>query len=233
MSDINVIKLSQKAKCNKNLALIGVFFALLLSCGLIRFGLCKYNPEEPIVAKTIETKELGDKPAYDTACCMLSHKVVKTPVETTETDYDNTACVLLYVSIMIFMFLSLWGAFAFLLKALKSEHEINSKILTIGLEIYKEEQMWKLTKEKKEYELGSKEKELEYRKREFEELEKVKTEFEAGLKDEELEYRKREFEELEKVKMEFEAGLKKKEEQQDKAKQNNGQTIEDGASDSK
>ena len=33
--------------------------------------------------------------------------------------------------------------------------------------------------------------------------------------------------------MEFEAGLKKKEEQQDKAKQNNGQTIEDGASDSK
>ncbi len=200
MSDINVIKLSQKAKCNKNLALIGVFFALLLSCGLIRLGLCKYNPEEPIVAKTIETKELGDKPAYDTACCMLSHKVVKTPVETTETDYDNTACVLLYVSIMIFMILSLWGAFAFLLKALKSEHEINSKILTIGLEIYKEEQMWKLTKEKKEYELGSKEKELEYRKREFEELEKVK--------------------------MEFEAGLKKKEEQQDKAKQNNGQTIE-------
>lgn len=144
MSDINVIKLSQKAKCNKNLALIGVFFALLLSCGLIRFGLCKYNPEEPMVTKTIETKELGDKPAYDTACCMLSHKVVKTPVETTETDYDNTACVLLYVSIMIFMFLSLWGAFAFLLKALKSEHEINSKILVVGLDIYKEVETRKL-----------------------------------------------------------------------------------------
>ena len=144
MSDINVIKLSQKAKCNKNLALIGVFFALLLSCGLIRFGLCKYNPEEPIVAKTIETKELGDQPVCSAACCMLSHKEVRTPVEITETDYDNTACVLLYVSIMIFMFLSLGGAFAILLKVLKAEHEINSKILVVELDIYKEVETRKL-----------------------------------------------------------------------------------------
>ena len=107
MSDIDIIKLSKKANCNKNLALVGVFFALLLSCGLICFGLYKYNPEEPIIAEAIETKELGDQPVCSAACCMLSHKEVRTPVEITETDYDNTACVLLYVSIMIFMFLSL------------------------------------------------------------------------------------------------------------------------------
>lgn len=147
MSDINLIEFSQKAICNKNLALVGVLFALLLSCGLICFGLCKYNPKGHIVAKTIVTEELNGKSVSDTSsCCMLSHKVGSTPAKVTETDYDNSANIILYISILAFMILSLWGAFAILLKALKSEHEINSKILDAKLYLYKELTMKEVTK---------------------------------------------------------------------------------------
>ena len=173
MSDINLTEFSQKAKCNKNLALVGVLFALLLSCGLICFGLCKYNPKEHIVAKTIVTEELNGKSVSDTSsCCMLSHKVGSTPAKVTEKDYDNSANIILYISILAFMILSLWGAFAILLKALKSENEINSKILDVKLGVYKEGQMWELTKEKKDLDLklekdsdiGRKYRELETKK---------------------------------------------------------------------
>lgn len=146
MSDINLTDFSQKVNCNKNLALVGVLFALLLSCGLICLGVCKYNPQEPIVAKTIVTEEQNSKPISDTACSMLSHKVGSTPAKVTETDYDNSANIILYISILSFMILSLWGAFAILLKALKSEHEINSKILDAKLYLYKELTMKEVTK---------------------------------------------------------------------------------------
>ena len=172
MDKINLTELSQKAKCNKYFALGGVLFVLLLSFALIVVGLCKYKSEESIAAKTITTKDLSDKPACGAACCMLSHKVVKTPVEITETSYDNTANILLYVSVLVFMFLSLWGTFTILLKALKSENEINSKILDVKLGVYKEGQMWELTKEKKDLDLklekdsdiGRKYRELETKK---------------------------------------------------------------------
>lgn len=183
MSDINITEFSQKAKCNKNLALVGVLFALLLSCGLICLELCKYNPQETIVAKTIVTEEQNGKPVSDTACCMLSHKVGSTPAKVTETDYDNSANIILYISILAFMILSLWGAFAILLKALKSEHEINSKILDTKLGIYKEEDMWKLTMQKKDFDIKlEKDTDLGRKYRELE-IKKMDAEYRQNLKD--------------------------------------------------
>ena len=48
------------------------------------------------------------------------------------------------------MSLSLWGSFTVLLKVLKSENEINSKILDVQKDIYKEQQMTVISNNKKE-----------------------------------------------------------------------------------
>lgn len=168
--------------------MVGVFFALLLSCVIIVAGVYKYNPDKRIIDTTI-TKELKDKPSNDTVCCMQVHKAESTPTVITETKYYNTNGILLYASILVFIILSLWGTFTVLLKVLKSENEISSKILDVQKDIYKETQMWELTKQKKEYEFyekialykpcnglekSYKETELDFKIIEFEKIEKEK-----------------------------------------------------------
>lgn len=188
--NINLENFSEKIKCNKNYALTGVLIALLLSCATIVVGLIKYNPDKPIIDKTVVTKELNEKPFCKTTCCKLLHNVESASFKITETNYDNSANLLLYASILVFMFLSLWGTFTVLLKVLKSESEINSKIIDVEKEIYKEKQMWELAKLKNEHELEEnkkirehndaeieyKKKEIGLRKEEFDSIEKVKLE---------------------------------------------------------
>lgn len=167
--NINLEIFSRKAKCNKNFALFGVFIALLFSCAIIVVGFIKYNPDKPIIDKTVVTKDLNDKPSCKTTCCALSHKMESAPVEITETYYNNSANLLLYTSILVFMFLSLWGTFTFLFKVLKSESEINFKILDVQKDIFKEQQMTAISNGKKE---NNKEQEDKNKVEKYDELSK-------------------------------------------------------------
>ena len=88
--NVNLEIFSQKVKCNKNFALIGVVVALLLSFAIIVVGFNKYNPNTPINDKIVVTKGLYDKLSCKTTCCMLSHKMNNTPVEITGKSYETT-----------------------------------------------------------------------------------------------------------------------------------------------
>lgn len=140
-------------KSNKYGALIGVFVAMSLSCFLIYIGFDKYN--------------------------LL--KVDSPHVVVTEAMYNNIASILLYASILVFISFTMWGTFTILLKVLRTEEELNAKLFKIQEELFKETQMWEITKLKKDKEMELKEKELEYKIVEFERLEKMKKEFEHNL----------------------------------------------------
>lgn len=143
------------SKSNKIWGLVGVAIVLFLSFTLVCIGLCKFNPEKVVLEKTIVTKGLDNiqlnilrVPLDTTSNCILPIDIETIPVVETENVYNNTISVLLYTSILLFIVLSLWGTFTILLKVLKSEHEINSKILDVELKIYNEQQMWEITKQK-------------------------------------------------------------------------------------
>ena len=149
-------------KWNKRFALIGVLLSLLLSCGLIYHGMCIYDSKDSVLYNTTTTKYVpinqicAKQHADTTACCKVLCKVESVPEVVTENNYNNATKVLLCISALIFIILALLGAFTFLVKVLKSEQEINSKLFELYKDIYKETEMWNLTKQKKEYELKEK-----------------------------------------------------------------------------
>lgn len=102
----------------------------------------------------------------------------------------DTSVILLYCCILVFIAFSLWGAFTILLKVLKFENDMKSKILDVQKEIYKEEQMWAVAKQKKQQEFEDKKKELRQNKEAWNELEKERTKLkydqELALKDKEI-----------------------------------------------
>ena len=178
-------KINEKLKiCKRNKigGLACVAIVLFLSFVLVNKGINKINSEKGILEKTVVTKGLDNvqlnilKVPLDTSNYILPIEVETVPVIATEENYNNTANVLLCVSALMFIILALWGAFTFLFKVLKSEHEIELKVLDVELEIYKEKEMWELTKNKKELDLklekdtglGLKYRELQIRKLEEE-----------------------------------------------------------------
>lgn len=88
-----------------------------------------------------------------------------------------TTAILLYCCILVFIAVSLSGSFIILLKVLKFEHDMKSKILDVQKEIYKEKQMWKLANEKKQQEFEDKKQELDLNKKAWNELEKERAIF--------------------------------------------------------
>lgn len=133
----NVIKIN---KHNKLRAFTIVVVTLVLSFVLVGYGIYKYPPSK------CKTKYYTELTTYE------SNNVVKSlPVRVFEESYNHvvwflTLCILACVVTF------LWGAFTVLFKVLKSEHEMNSKLLDVQNNIYKETQMWELEKLKKTFE---------------------------------------------------------------------------------
>ena len=63
---------------------------------------------------------------------------------------DITTNVMLYICILAFISLSIWGTLSMLITAIKSENEINNKILDMQKNLYTENQMIEIIKKKKE-----------------------------------------------------------------------------------
>lgn len=169
-------ELVNKNKWNKRFALIGVLLSLILSCGLIYHGMCIYDSKDSVLDNTTTTKYVPIKQicakqhADTTTCCKVLYGVESVPEVVTENNYNNATNVLLCISALIFIILALWGTFTFLVKVLKSEQEINSKLFELYKDIYKETKMWELTKQKNEYE-NEKFKSLKPQEKSFKEIE--------------------------------------------------------------
>lgn len=154
------VRNSFSEKTNKWIAVAGVCIALVFSCAMICgavFYCC--NSEKPILTKKTVVKELKNmqpevdkQSAPDTTRDIAPCKVGCRPVVVSEECYDNIAVVLLCAGILAFVILSLWGAFTILLNVIKYENEFNAKILDVQKDLYKEMQMWELTKQKKLFE---------------------------------------------------------------------------------
>ena len=214
-------KINEKLKiCKRNKigGLACVAIVLFLSFVLVNKGVNKINSEKGILEKTVVTKGLDnvqlnilEVPLDTTSNCILPIDIETIPVVETENVYNNTISVLLYTSILLFIVLSLWGTFTVLLKVLKSEHEINSKILDVELKIYNEQQMWKISEQKNNYE---------------NEISKEKASSEKEEKDNDLTRRIWEFNEIEKIKLELkyahELELKEKEKEIQALKEKTG-----------
>ena len=184
-----------------------LFYALVFSFVLVFWGICKMESATLSHESTVTKDSLymhhicgvakTNTIKADTIVCYGPFVTKDQPVVTTDKVYSNISCVLMYISILVFISLALWGAFTSLFKILKYEHEMNSKLLDVQKDIYKETQMWELTKEKKEYENNNqtndsskKDKEIQRRIQEFEKIEKVKLELkykhELELKEKEI-----------------------------------------------
>lgn len=147
---------------NKSTVKKFLFCALLFSFVLMLLGIYNVDSTTLSHASTVTKDNLYihhicgvAKPntiKADTIVCHGPFVTKDQPVVTTDKEYSNISCVLMYIGILVFISLALWGAFTSLFKILKYEHEMNSKLLDVQKDIYKETQMWELTKEKKEYE---------------------------------------------------------------------------------
>lgn len=151
--------------CNKIGGLVGVAVVWVLSFILVNNAIDKFNTEKGVLEKKIVTKGLDNvqlnilNVPLDTSNCILPIELETIPVVETEIVYNNSISVLLHISIILFIVLVLWGAFTFLFKVLKSEHEINSKVLDVELDIYKEQKMAYISNGKKENNNAEEEKE--------------------------------------------------------------------------
>ncbi len=205
---LNEIKALQNSNnTNKSTIKKLLFYTLLFSFVLVLLGICKMEPatlsHESIVTKDslyihhICGATKIDTIKADTIVCYGPFVTKDLPIVTMDKVYSNISCVLMYIGILVFISLALWGAFTSLFKILKYEHEMNSKLLDVQKDIYKETQMWELTKEKKNYENNNKtndssetDKEIQRRIQEFEKIEKVKLELkynhELELKEKEI-----------------------------------------------
>jgi hypothetical protein len=191
-------------KHNKFRMIVIVVLAMLLSFGLVGWGVYKFNEYSPKNQNKTETQLTQHQCCVQKTDTITSKKTCAAeyvPIKIIEEDYTNAPMVLMYLSMLVFISISLWGSFTALFKVLKSEHEMNSILFDIQKDIYKETQMWELTKQKKELENNTSkasekdnspkiDKEVQKRIDEFEKIEKVKLELkykhELELKEKEI-----------------------------------------------
>ena len=163
---------------NKKIACIGVCIALALSFTIICCLIQDKHNDGKLLKPTITTSEIQhfSTSTSDSLNCKLPTKIENI----TEKSYNNTPIILLYVSVSLFVFLALYGSFSILVKVLKSENELNTKIFDLEKELYKENKIWELTCAKKEYDsLKDEEKKIEKSiKKKHEELDYAKEVFE-------------------------------------------------------
>ena len=146
-------KLIKSNRVNKRWALGVVLGAVLLSFVLVWVCLCKYDSYKPTLQQEVITNCLsGTQQAAGQPCEMANCKMMKSanrpPMSVTKKSYNNTVGVLLCCGIIVFVAVSLWGAFTMLFKVLKSERDVNAEMLSVYKYIYKEMQMWELAKQK-------------------------------------------------------------------------------------
>lgn len=125
---------------NKYRAIALVVSALVFSFVLLGCGIYKYGPDEYKVKKVTESDVIENTVLTS---CHPTKVTESLPVTVSEESYSpviwiQTVCVLAFVSF------SLWGAFTVLLKVLKSEYDVNMKILEVLKDVYKEEEMKKI-----------------------------------------------------------------------------------------
>lgn len=183
---------------NKLVSIVLVFGALFLSFKAIIYSM----DGTPMIKSKSETEyvqDMSNSQEAETIAYESSNKTKREPIKVTEEVYSIN--ILWYINIIVFVSFSLWGAFTVLLKALKFENEMNSKLMDVQKDIYKETEMWKLAKQKKEYESNTskvselndsskKDKEVQKKIDEFEGIEKVKLELkykhELNLREKEI-----------------------------------------------
>ena len=175
----NWIKTNQN---NKSKVKWLVFFSLLLSFVLL--GLCVYKSND--ISSKIENKtetqfkqHISCAQNSDTITCKNLSVTKNEPIKIIEEDYSMLPYVFLYISVLVVVSLFLWGTFKALFMVLKSENDLNSKIRDVRMDIYKENQMWELTKLKNDFEANNKQNsekdnKLKDKIEEFEKIEKVK-----------------------------------------------------------
>ena len=199
--NLDEIKKYQKVNyLNKFVILVITLIVLYFSFNLVDRGIEISKNYSPIIENHTVTDFMHHQCSVsksDSATCA----VMSPPTNTTQDDYSIAPCMLMYIGILVVVSFSLWGLFTALFKVLKSEHEMNSKLFDVQKDIYKETQMWELTKQKKEQENNTSkvsekdsspkiDKEVQKRIDEFENIEKVKLELkykhELDLKEKEI-----------------------------------------------
>lgn len=175
-------------KRNKEKAQWLVCITLVISFLSLCIGLYMCNIFEPTLDNEDNT-EITTNRQKATTTCVIDTTCKKKPFEVksvqkkyTEYSYSITIAVLSYGSIILFITLSLTGAFYILVKAHKSEYDANSKILDIQKDLYKEYQMWELVKMKNQQDFEDKEKKLQFKIKEFNDYEVPIKEYENKLK---------------------------------------------------
>lgn len=184
---------------NKLVSIVLVFGALFLSFKAISYSMEDGTPMIKSKSETEYVQDMSYSQEAETIAYESSNKTKMEPIKVTEEVYSIN--ILWYINIIVFVSFSLCGAFTVLLKALKFENEMNSRLMDVQNDIYKETEMWKLAKQKKEYESNTskvselndspkKDKEVQKKIDEFEGIEKVKLELkykhELSLREKEI-----------------------------------------------
>lgn len=198
--NLSINELCKMAKCNKLIAWGLIAVALTLSFATIKNSLD--NSSKPCNLCILVVPDSLSNVKYLTFdTCKISHanQEKDAPISSNSSDTTSSkspekasrnliyisksvhvtdaSVILLYCFILVFIALSLWGAFMMLFKVLKFEHDMKSKILDVQKEIYKEEQMWELARKRKQQEFKDKEQELDLNKKAWNELEKERAIF--------------------------------------------------------
>lgn len=110
-----------------------VIVVLVFSFVLLLLGICNY----PSINLDTKTTELVP---YERTVATLEKSVIakqSVPMKVTE-KYQSTVLCLLFICVLTFISLSVWGAFTILFKVLKNETDLNMKILDVHKDLYKE-----------------------------------------------------------------------------------------------
>ncbi len=140
-------------KHNKWIAIAAVIVTLSLSFSLVYVGFTDNNSKSSVPCKEVTTVGLNNtaqmdyKVSSDTTL-NATLNIQQTPIEITDKHCCRITDILPYIGIIVFVVLSLWGAFTVLLKTLKYENEMNVKIFDVHKDIYKETQFRELVSKK-------------------------------------------------------------------------------------
>lgn len=143
---------------NKICAWTAVILSAALSCVMIFVIFSVYTPDKRLLNKKTVSRELCEAPkndaatSADTVCCTMPLKPACGPVVIYEESYNNAESILFYIIVLIFVMLSVSGSFTMLFKTLRFENECKAKIFEVRKDLYKELQLWELTKQKKIFE---------------------------------------------------------------------------------
>lgn len=111
-----------------------VIVVLVFSFVLLLLGICNYTPGMNLDTKTTELVPYERTVATSEKSVIAKQSV---PMKVTE-KYQSTVLCLLFICVLTFISLSVWGAFTILFKVLKNETDLNMKILDVHKDLYKE-----------------------------------------------------------------------------------------------